>query len=212
MLQGQRSSSATRAEALGRVAQSLPSVLAALHDEHAAVRHAALVWLRAAAALGKEDGGKIKWGKELLLGVVAPADLLSFLAALVSCRSVAGWRGAGGGCVVGGRAGRAVMWLRDGACVRRVSACVKRVSAYISRVSACVRRVSACVSRVPACVSRVSACVSRVSACVSRVSACVSRVSAILLICGAPTRVLSLALSRSRALSPPPPAPRFSPL
>lgn len=87
MLQGKRGSTAARTEALGRVAQSLASVLAALHDELALVRHAALTWLRAASALGKEDGGgKTKWGKEPLLGLVCAGDLLSFLAALVSCR------------------------------------------------------------------------------------------------------------------------------
>jgi len=85
MLQGQKSSTATRTEALGRVAQALPSVLAALHDEETLVRHAAVTWLRAAAALGKDEDGKIKWPKEPLLGLVAAGDLVGFLSALVSC-------------------------------------------------------------------------------------------------------------------------------
>lgn len=86
ILQGKTKNTATRTEALGRVAQALPSVLAALHDADARVRHAAVTWLRAAAALGKEEGGgKIKWGSEPLLGMVAAADVVQFLSALVSC-------------------------------------------------------------------------------------------------------------------------------
>lgn len=86
ILQGQTSSTSTRTEALGRVAQVLPSVLAALHDEEPLVRHAAVTWLRAAAGLGKEDGsGKVKWPKDRLLGLVPAGDLLQFLGALVSC-------------------------------------------------------------------------------------------------------------------------------
>lgn len=86
MLQGRRGSAAARVGALGLVAQSLASVLAALHDEHPLVRHAAITWLRSASALGKEDGSKVKWNKEPLLGLVCAGDLLSFLGALVSCR------------------------------------------------------------------------------------------------------------------------------
>ena len=87
MLRGQTSGPATRIHVLGRVALTLPSVLAALQAEETSVRHAALTWLRAAAAVGMEDGAsKIKfWGKETIAELVPASDLVQFLAVLVSC-------------------------------------------------------------------------------------------------------------------------------
>jgi hypothetical protein len=56
-------------EVLALVVQVLPSVLVALHDEEPRVRHAAVTWLRAGAALGREEGG----GKVLsLLALLVP--------------------------------------------------------------------------------------------------------------------------------------------
>ena len=73
ILQGQTKTAASRTDALRRVAQALPSVLAALHDADARVRHAAVTWLSAAAALGTEEGGgKVKWPKEPLLHMSTP--------------------------------------------------------------------------------------------------------------------------------------------